>query len=131
MRSYEDVIEEMRVDLSETRQEIGRLDEVLRPYYLERQGVMTELICTFPNALKEPPPPKGIQHRVLAYTRDGVAQRKLLVAELDRLNKVHWPTVKQRREKQIEQNGLEKAIERLTTRIQKKPQRVFEFAMEE
>ena len=120
-----DIIDDMHAELRELRHAIVLLDDQLRPYFRARDGLQRSLIETFPNKTVD----DGIKVRVsvTAYTRDGMAARKDLIAELDRLNEVNGPIVKQRRNLKIEADGLEKAIERILHQRVKKPQRQFEF----
>ena len=120
-----DIVDEMRAELIELRHMIVLLDEQLRPYFRARDGLQRSIIETFPNKTVD----DGIKIRVsvTAYTRDGIGERRDLIAELDRLNEVNGPIVKQRRNLKIESDGLEKAIERILHQRVKKPQRQFEF----
>ena len=115
----------MHAELRELRHAIVLLDDQLRDYYRARDGLMRAIIETFPHKTID----DGIKIRVSVtrYTRDGIGERKDLIAELDRLNEVNGPIVKERRNLKIECNGLEKAIERITQQRIKKPQRQFEF----
>jgi hypothetical protein len=90
------ILDELRAEHWQLRNEMAKLDVLLRPYYQRQRTLQIEIIKTFPNKTVEDYV-RGPVLGVARYTRDGAAERLPLFAALDRLNTEFAPIRDERR----------------------------------
>jgi hypothetical protein len=114
-------LDDMREEVQDKRELVAALDRELRDYYTRRRRLQHAIIETFEHVVDD----SGIWPRVVVtrYSREGRAERASLFTELDRLNEVFAPTIKERRNLSIEADSLARAIERIAAWEAKHPQR--------
>lgn len=105
---------ELRTELGNLRQEVAKLDELLRDYWRRREALRAEIVNTFPNRLVDDDedgswrPPRRVVER---WTRDGAVQRFGIYPELDRLNFEFAPITSERRNLKIEADSLQRMLD--------------------